>query len=153
MNDINNKIISYEKARSSLLLLAVFSALNMIIILAKSSTSVLFSAVIPQLSVLYGMKLGELNNATVYNLLGYTVALAVIGLYVVTYYKAKKDSRYLIVALVMLAVDFIALAYWMYLGLMIDDILCIAVHIIELIYLVAGIKASKNETVRKYLEK
>lgn len=142
----------YRSACSNLLAVVVFTVINTVLLLAKSSSYFLFSAAVPRLLVDLGMYLcgkypadyyeGNISDYAFYGngLFAVLVGIAAlsIALYLLCWFMAKKRKvGWLIVALVFFAIDTIVFFWWY--GFSADMILDLLFHIWVAYYLVMGI--------------
>ena len=128
----------YQAARSNLLLMLAFTAINVVLTIANSGYYFLFSASVPfffaQLAVAgWGYDTALLVESVV-------ILVAVMALYLVSYLLSKKRPGWMIVALVLFALDTafltIELVLWQYF-----DLLEVLFHIWILYYLIRGVSA------------
>lgn len=138
----------YENARSNLLLVIIFSVLNVLFVLAESDLQFLFTASIPQIfSVFaYAFGMGEC----------YFYALLVIGGYLLCYFLAKKRYGWMVAALACFIIDWLALFFghiFLFEVNLISLALDVAFHIWITVYLVSGVKYGKKYCENKLYEK
>ncbi len=148
----------YNVSRHNLLLVVVFSVINLIMTLLDSGVYFLFSAFLPLLSVTFGMELCGKYSPEFYEEYygGYeelefigdgffyaTIAIAVImiALYLVCWFMSKNQkSGWMIVSLVLFAIDTAVMLLWN--GLSVDMIIDIIFHALIIYYLIVGISTS-----------
>lgn len=97
-----------KTARYNLLVLIIFTVLNLVMILVQSDTYFLFSATIPYYLTCFGYMFDHYTVGT-YALTGMVVSLPFVLAYVACWLLCKRDSRWYTVALVLFAVDCLAL--------------------------------------------
>lgn len=126
---------TYNTARTNLLVLVVFTAINIVLLLVESDTMFLFSATVPYIALLMGM----LTGITTAMVVGGCIAAISILLYLLCWIMSKKSPAWLVVALVFFVIDTVALA-WLYISAgEISGIVDIVFHLWVLYYLVIGI--------------
>ena len=82
----------YRKARANLLLMAVLTVVNMVLLLADASISFPFSAVFPQLAVVLGSEFTEVFGSTAM-VIGAVMGVASVGLYFLCWALSKRHPR------------------------------------------------------------
>ena len=147
----NNLETKYNSSIANLLLVVVFSAVNIVLLLVNADTYFLFSAFLPYFAVDYGMFLCGMYPEEYYydmpdttfvdkSFLGLYIAIAAAFLlaYLLCWYLAKKKKiGAVILALVMFLIDTAAML-WLT-GFVMDSIIDILMHIWVISYLVIGI--------------
>jgi glycerophosphoryl diester phosphodiesterase len=147
----NNLETKYNSSIANLLLVVVFSAVNIVMLLVNADTYFLFSAFLPYFAVDYGMFLCGMYPEEYYydmpdttfedkSFLGLYIAIAAAFLlaYLLCWYLAKKKKiGAVILALVMFLIDTAAML-WLT-GFVMDSIIDILMHIWVISYLVIGI--------------
>ncbi|MBE7065056.1 MAG: hypothetical protein E7384_04480 [Ruminococcaceae bacterium] len=147
----------YKNSRLNLLLVVVFTVINMIMLFLDSSSYFLFSASVPYFMTYFGLYFGGKFPAEMYadvvpeghEFIGYgngvVIVLTVIAaLIVATYllcwiFSNKKRVGWLIAALVMFSIDTVAMFFLS--GFAIENILDIVFHVWVIIDLSRGISA------------
>ena len=125
----------YHLARHALLWFVIVSFLDLCALVLEWNIGFTFTAIIPQLSLLYGWLLQKQVSADVYAVLGYAIAiLFLLGLLFCFFYSRKKITA-LKAAFIMLAVDSVFLIYWIYLGLEITDFFYVLFHLVLMAYM------------------
>jgi hypothetical protein len=94
----------YDSARSSLLSVVIFSAVNLVIRLLNLNMYFLFSALVPLFLQEVGMAFNE-EGMPALMVASIVAAVAIIGIYLVCYLQSKKHSGWLIAALVLFVLD------------------------------------------------
>ena len=136
----------FEKARHNLLLVIVFTAINLILIAVEANYYFLFSATAPLLSYGIGWDLSYELLSNEYLIAGIVVAVIIILLYAAFWLFAKRRRAFILAAFILFLID--SLIY----GLLLADVLLadefvftelldIAFHIWILIALFSGIIA------------
>ena len=121
----------YATARSNLLLVVAFTAVNVILRLVSADMYFLFSASTPMafLDIITLMEATELLPIAV------AWAFIIIGFYLLCWFLSKKRTGWMIVAAVLFAVDTVVLLLLYNLSAMIIDL---AMHAWVLYYLISG---------------
>lgn len=157
-NTVSNREMletKHKRSRNNLLLVVVFTVINLILLISKSNTYFLFSAYIPYALADMGMLLCGMYPAEVYGeeflnaefldpsvfAIFIGIALVVVLLYLLSWIFSKKHKvGWLIFALVFFAIDTVALlALW---GVQMDSIIDIVFHAWVIISLSMGISAN-----------
>lgn len=144
---------SYNKSISNLLLVVVFSAINIVMLATNAGSYFLFSAFIPYFIVDYGMYWCGMFPEDIYadspgieaefldkSFLGITIAIAVVIIlvYLLCWFLArKKKVGALILALVFFVIDTIGM-FFVY-GFAMDSIIDIIFHIWVIVSLTIGV--------------
>lgn len=141
----------YNKSIANLLLVVIFTVINIVLLVLNANSYFLFSAFIPYFAVDYGMFFCGMYPEDFYadmtdfelldsSFLYFTIAVAVVILlfYLVSWYFAKKKKLWaLICALVLFTVD--TLAMFALTGFSTDSIIDIIFHIWVIVYLIIAI--------------
>ncbi len=148
-------VFRYNTARNQLLWVVAFSAINLILQLVGADLYFLFSATAPLILTFFGMFFCGKYPAEVYGedfseyqfldssvfAVFVTVAFAIIGMYLLCWFMAKKQKvAWMIVALVLFALDTV-LMLWYYgisFGILFDALF----HAWVIYYLIVGIRAA-----------
>lgn len=142
----------YNKSRHNLLLVLLFTAVNLILLVSNANSYFLFSAYVPYFLVDLGMYFCGMYPAEVYGpdyssmqfsspvvfavFLG--IAIVILALYLLSWIFSKKGRvGWLIFAVVFFVIDLIALIY--FLGLSTDHIVDIIFHFWVIVSLMMGI--------------
>jgi len=143
----------YANSRYNILLIVVFTAINLLLLITNSNSYFLFSAFVPYLIADLGMLLcgkypadyyaGELagmefagNEIFVFTLVS---AIVIILLYLLSWIFSKKKSGWMIFALVFFILDTVAM--FVINGISVDQILDVVFHAWVIISLINGITA------------
>ena len=133
---IKKDSMAFKRSRGNLLLVVVFTAVNLFMIALNSGFHFPFSATIP--TVTYDV-ISELG----YGAVGLIAALAMVSVYLACYLLSKKRRVFILIALIFFAVDtllflFISFGYW-------DDIGSLLIEAVFtawiLFYLITGTAA------------
>lgn len=141
----------YNKSIANLLLVAVFTLINIVLLLIKADSYFLFSAFIPYFAVDYGMFYCGMYPEEFYYDMGeieffdssfliFTVAAAgvMLLLYMLSWFFAKKKKLWALVgALIFFTID--TLAMFLISGFSLDSLLDIIFHIWVIAYLIIAI--------------
>ncbi|MBQ8541343.1 MAG: hypothetical protein IJ435_07705 [Clostridia bacterium] len=127
-NELQKK---YEQSRGNLLLIIVFTIINIALLFSQSGTMFLFSITVPYWAVAFAYYL-ELTYL-------YIVAGVVVALYLIFWFFSKKHYGWFIPALILFILDTIYLGYVSIDMAESSNIIDILVHIWVLYYLGAGI--------------
>ena len=147
----NNLETKYNNSIANIVLVVIFSAVNIVLLLANTDTYFLFSAYIPYFLVSYGMYFCGMHPEEYYydvpdivfedkSFLGIAVAISVVILlvYLLCWYLAKKKKvGAVIFALVFFVADTVAML-WLS-GFSMDSIIDIVMHVWVISYLVIAI--------------
>ncbi len=133
-------------ARHNLLLLVVFTVINLVLLLTESGSYFLFSASVPYEITFVGavinyQEFGQIMGTYTYTAL--VIAAAILGLYVVCWVLAKKKPVWYIVACVLFVLDTLAMVYinLEYLG---DYVIDLVFHVFVLVELFQAVIANKK---------
>lgn len=143
----------YASSRHNILLVVVFTVINLILLVTNSNTYFLFSAYVPYFIADLGMLLGGKYPAEVYTgeLAGLEIAgngffvamlvtaIVIVVLYLLSWIFSKKKSGWMIFALVFFILD--TLAMFALIGISADQIIDILFHAWVIISLISGISA------------
>ena len=146
----------YRTARLDLLILVGMTLVNVVLLLAGSTTYFLFSGAVPYYLVLFGMvfcgKLPDMETDP--ELLGMVIfpgemlflfvaaALLILGVYVALYFLSKKNYHFLTASLVLFVLDTAAML-WLG-GLSIDSAIDLVFHIWMIYSLFVGVRSAKT---------
>lgn len=133
---------TYKIARQNLLLLLVFTAINLVLLVANSDIMFLFSAITPYFIAQFGIELAEYIPASMG--ICFVIALAILAVYLLCYLFSKKSFGWIIAALVLFSIDSVMLLGLMLLGLGslgVFDLINLAFHGWVLYYLISGVNA------------
>ena len=125
----------FNSARSNLLLMIILTLVNVILYFVGTDSMLLFSATIPYLAALFGHWLAPSDIAVMcYMLAGFLIAL-----YLLCWLLSKKRYVWLIIALVLFAVDTVVMVYFNIRFGDYSEILDVLIHTWVLYYLVIGV--------------
>ena len=150
-----NALLSrYNRSRNNLLLVVAFTLINIVLLLAKSSTYFLFSASIPYYLTFFGLlHTGKLPADYYYgwhNFEAYptsflvilvTISIVLTALYALCWFLSKRHGHiWLIIALVLFSIDTVFLLG--FIGFSVDTLFDFAFHIWVIVSLSTGISAA-----------
>lgn len=133
-----------NRARSNLLVVVVFTVLNVVLLLIGSNRYFLFSATIPYYLTFFGYMFDYYTVGT-YTLTGLTMAVLPVAAMALCWFMSKKDSRWLKGAVAVFGLDtaaMVALLIWS--GDASGVIIDIVFHGWVLYSLVCGVKADSR---------
>ena len=132
MNDITQLKNRYRNGRANLLILALLTAVNIVLILIESDVTFLFSATSPTLvfyiaSYLYGSAAGAI------------AAFSIVAIFLLCYFMSNKHHGWIVAALILFIADCLVLAYFIYAyGFDTSYLIDIAFHVYVLATLIMG---------------
>ena len=130
---------NYTVARHNLLLVIILSAVNIVLYLAGSDTMMLFSATVPYYSVVFGWLYSDAFGIPAYLVIGLCAAFVILALYFVCWLLSKKNGGWMIAALVLFALDTVALIALYIIASDVSGILDALIHAWVLYYLIMGV--------------
>ena len=133
-------------ARSSLLLVIVFTVVNLAMLLLDSGTYFLFSASVPYYMTAFGMGMdlgmGEAGIGT-FTLIALGISAVVLVLYLVCWLLSKKRPGWIVVAFVAFILDTLALlGLCLMMDMLVDSIMDLVFHAWVVVSLMQGIIAN-----------
>lgn len=143
----------YASARANLLLVVVFTAINLVLLVSQSDTYFLFSAFIPYILTSFGVILCGMYPAEFYAadfadvefldksffVVMLVISLVILALYLLSWFLSKKRGGWLIFALVFFALD--TLGMFLLGGFSMDSIVDILFHAWVIVSLCSGVIA------------
>lgn len=137
-----NAEMKFSKSRNNLLAVVAFSVVNVILTLAGSGVSFLFSATFPMFSVEIGDLLAKQSGNKAYLTAAVIVAFIAIGFYFVCFLFSKEHKTFILVALVLFGLDTLLLLWILSSSAFdISALIDVAFHAWVLYYLIIGVKA------------
>lgn len=127
----------YANARNNLLLVVIFTAVNVILRLISADTYFLFSASIPMAC----LDIAVLTEISALMVPATVASLLITALYLVCWIFSKKHHGWMIAALVLFSLDTLLMFFIYYIEAVIVDLL---IHVWVLYYLVTGTAAIKK---------
>lgn len=124
----------YAAARGNLLAMLIFTVVNIILLFTPVDLMMLFSAAVPY----YGVALGVFMEIPVFLIFTLVVAAIILVLYLLCWIFSKKHVAWMIVALVLFAIDTLMLIPATLLLLETPPILDFVFHALVLYYLILG---------------
>lgn len=128
---------TYAAARSNLLLVVVFSAINVVMRLVGSGTYFLFSASMPMAC----LDIAALTEISALTVPAAVIALLIIALYLLCWTFSKKHYGWMVAALVLFSLDTLLMFFIYYIEAVIVDLL---IHVWVLYCLITGTVAIKK---------
>lgn len=146
LSERENMLRKHNVCRSNLLLLIIFTVVNIVLIAVNSESYFLFSAFIPYFITLLGAQFGGFGGESFLSAPVFYVALAISAVILIVYLLcwifSKKHIAWLIVALVLFSVDTLCmLALYLMTGGIAEAILDVLFHGWVLYYLISGVVA------------
>lgn len=132
----NQLLYKYRNNCYNLLLVVIFSVINVILCVAGSESYFLFSATIPYLASVFGVAISIGTGATSMTFIGCAVAIILILPYLLCWIFSKRHYGWLIGALVYFAIDSVVLVSFLFSAPMIMDCLF---HVWIIVSLIIGI--------------
>ena len=129
--------LAYKKARSNLLGMTILTAINIVLMMAEVNYYFSFSAIIPVSAFYLEESTGETGLAAI----GFIIAAVCIGLYFLCFIMSKKNSGWLIAALVLFSLDTLFLLPALAGEIDSSLVFCLAFHAWVLYYLITGVVA------------
>lgn len=126
----------YAAARGNLLLMIMFTAINIILLFVNSDTMFLFSATVPYFSALFG----QLSESTVMYTTGMVIAAVSIIIYLLCWIFSKKHYGWLIASLVFFIIDTLCMVGLYFWAEDFSGVIDLLIHIWVLYYLIMGVK-------------
>lgn len=136
----------YRSARMDLLLVIIFTVVNILMFNFGSGTVMLFSASVPYYAVVFGTVLEndpEILLTGAYNI-GVVIAIVSVLLYLLCWVFSKKKYVWMIVSAVLFSIDTLALIGLYIMMGEISGVLDILMHALVLYYLIAGAVVGKQ---------
>ena len=130
----------YDSARANLLIMAVFTIVNVVLLLVGSDTFFLFSATIPYFAVAEGMLFQAFDADPMSSFLFFGIAALCVLAYLLFWFFSGKRPGFLIAATVLFALDTVyMLGLYLWADLLADSIIDVVFHALVLGYLILGI--------------
>ena len=124
----------YATARVNLLLMMIFTVVNIVLLFTPMDLMMLFSAAVPY----YGVAFGIFVEVPAFLIFTLVVAAVILVLYLLCWIFSKKHVAWMIVALVLFAIDTLMLIPATLLLLETPPILDFVFHALVLYYLILG---------------
>lgn len=135
----------YKSARADLLLVIIFTVINIVMLFSGSESMMLFSATVPYVAVLVGYLANiEAGGALDWFVTGSLIfAFVILAMYLVCWFFSKKRYGWLLAALVLFSLDTVATVF-LYLDNLGAGVMDFLIHGIVIWYLAMGVKAGKQ---------
>ena len=131
----------FANARKNLMLVIIFSVVNMALTVLNSNISFLFSATVPVLVLQVGQIFSEESGISMFLMAAAAIALIIIALYGICFLLSKKRRAFMLVALILFVLDTLFLLWTLTLGFDSGVMLDIVFHVWILYFLISGTKA------------
>lgn len=128
-------VMKYNTARSNLLLVVAFTAINLVLQVIESDMYFVFSASIPLFLTVVGGELAILMETEAPYITSIVAAVAIIGIYLLCYFLSKKARGWMIGALVLFSLD----SLFLLLNFSADAVIDLLFHAWVLYYLILGV--------------
>jgi len=130
-----------ENSRKNLLLVIVFSLINVLLSLFNSTVTFLFSASFPWYVLEFGKTLAQEFDSSLLVTIAAIISFVAISLYGICYLLAKKHRIFILFALILFSLDTLFLLWTITLGFDASVLIDIAFHAWVMYYLIADTKA------------
>lgn len=129
--------------RYSLLLIMIFTVVNLVLLLVEADRYFLFSSAVPYYFTAFGMGMDQAISGGIgtYTITALVISLIILGVYLVCWLLSKKQIAWLTVALVVFSVDTVGLLIFAYL-FEINALLDILLHIWAIYELAQAIRCA-----------
>ena len=134
---------NYQRARANLLVMTLLTVLNIILIVADSTISFPFSAIIPQLAVIAGIYLLEESFWAVI-VIGISIAAISMAVYFLCYFFSRKYFGWMIGALCLFSLDTLVCLLYTVVFFDVIYLIEIAFHGWVLYYLILGVASGRK---------
>lgn len=128
--------MKYNTARSNLLLVVAFTAINLVLTVLESDMYFVFSASVPLILTMIGGELATIFATEAPYIISIVAAVAIIGIYLLCYFLSKKGRGWMIAALVLFSLD----SLFLLLNISADAVIDLLFHAWVLYYLIVGVK-------------
>ena len=135
MEEIKNSAVKFNRARNNLLLVVVFTMINLVLIALEMDLSFLFSAIVPQIILFFSI---DMSLSLPFAM---TVAILCLSFYVLCFALSKRYRVFILIAFLAFATDTAILLYFALISGVGDFIFDIAFHAWIHFYLITGIIA------------
>lgn len=130
----------YDSARSNLLLMLILTVVNIVLLFTGSESMMLFSATVPYFAVIIGI---FFEDSTVLVMCLVIAAIPII-LYLLSWIFSKKQYAWMVLALVLFAIDTVAMVALYINAGDFSGILDVLIHAWVLYYLILGVVNGKK---------
>ena len=124
----------YAAARSNLLLVVVFSLINLVLTVVEADMYFLFSSTFPQVALVFGQAFTEELQMPVFFVVGLVLAIVSVGLYALCWLLSKKNIGWMIAATVLFGLDCLLLLLFLDVEMIVD----IVFHVWVMVCLISG---------------
>ena len=136
MNERDVALNKVKNARYNLLVMIIFTLVNLVLLMLDSTTFLLFSATVPYYAVAFNM---IFVNGTL-PVVGLVIAAICLLAYFLCWLFSKKNTSWMLVALILFIIDTICLILLYVLAGDFSGILDFVIHVMVIYYLITGVK-------------
>jgi len=137
--NISQYSTNFSRARSNLILVIVFTLINLVLSVMELNYYLLFSATVPQIAVWWGPVFAAELHIEAFKMIGLVIAFVVLGLYFICWALSKKVRSFILVATILFVIDTIVLLWVAFVGEFDTTFLIdIAFHCLILFFLISG---------------
>ncbi|MDR2501657.1 MAG: hypothetical protein LBC78_00190 [Oscillospiraceae bacterium] len=137
-----NPELKFSRARSTLLSVVIFTAVNLIMTALETGYFFLFSATVPLALFAFGQSMFADVGIALPTIVAPALAFGVIALYFICWLLSKRRRVFILVALILFVIDCALFAVITFtFGFEIIDTINIAIHVIILCSLISGVVA------------
>ena len=140
---------TFKTANANILIMVVLTLVNVIMLIANIQYNFLFSAMLPQVFIVYGKEIATATNISGFNIIGIVFAFLTLGIYLLFYFMTRKKYRWYIALLVVFILDSISIFSLTYTSYF-SYVILIAFHAYIIYYIIKGIQAGK--ALENYIE-
>ena len=135
----------YNGARSNLLLVVVFTFVNILLLIFNSSLYFLFSATFPYYAVAFGQAYSEVFGNPAFYGVGLGLAVIALALYLLCWFLSKKKRGWLVFAAVLFGLDcLVLLGSFFFLEFDFSVIIDVIFHVWVMVSLIRGVTAQNK---------
>lgn len=131
---------TYKGARNNLLLMLVFTLVNIVLAFVKSETMFLFSATVPYMTAVAG----AYSEDTIFLGIWVCITVIIMVLYFLCWLLSKRHYGWMVGALVLFVIDTLVMASVYLNAQEISGIMDIVFHVWILYYLIMGVKNGRK---------
>lgn len=139
---LQNKLSS---ARHTLLLVVIFTVINLVLLLCDGQTYFLFSASVPYYLTIFGMLMDAGAGGSIFTVTALVIAAICLAAYLLCWLLCKKRIGWYVVAMVLFILDTVMLL-WMSVSqeILTDNVIDLLIHGWVLVELVQALRAHKK---------
>jgi hypothetical protein len=140
--DIKQQVIIFEKSRNNLLLVVIFTVVNLILNYFNAGVNFLFSATLPQFVFEIAKSVNSEMENNISMIVGIIIAFIIIDTYFLFWVFVRRVRVLILAALISFGIDSLLLIYLTFnVEFSFSVLLEIAFHVWILYYLIKGVKA------------